>query len=673
MVVIVEDESFPIEDTNDGDKDDSSIEDISHDIYNATNACRSALQNCLSIKPLVMNGWAENRLADFNLWAAGVGALAKTKASLDWRLHYQPKARIVLVSLLITLRDFIEECKDRGLIESGNESLKTTCAEFEETKFLEDSEIDRNEINTETKAASAWFDALPSGSEDSDSSSMNTEDDGTRDEDRSLNEAMEATEDILDQLIRLGFAIRKSGTNSRLRKADASFEGAIYEGLKRHLAIVLLTGASRKDDNSRKTTFQRVIDFQRGYEELTSEQRQLIDANVRRRHRFNYARRHHKKLEEPPDLKLFPTVKPVVETIDFQETMTTVEKARPSFHTETPKYKPIGAPLTLAISATTVSTVQGDILSAPTPSQVSSRVTTSSVQEKVTKWVDGMESADFGEESFTLKFMNTESFSETPDNLYVFSEYFAECSEDSSRAERESELSDSNLPTPSFDSTFENSRSPAVEERFYGALEHGSEEQDSHKDEQPEAQKDDRNSIDDEPRDPMAIDRNEVSIERLQALLLYTARDGQASQFDWILRSGRVNVNTPNTYGETPLLVAAGFGLQGVVRTCLDHNANINVEDAMGRTPLSLAAGFGDIKVTRMLLEAGAVVDAKDNMGRTPLSIAVYNRNEDIVRLLLEFGADINTTNKKDQTLLDNATGTKIADLLRGFGEVEES
>lgn len=59
-------------------------------------------------------GWAENRLADFNLWASGVGASATTQASLDWRLHYQPKARIVLVSLLVALKEFVEQCNDLG-------------------------------------------------------------------------------------------------------------------------------------------------------------------------------------------------------------------------------------------------------------------------------------------------------------------------------------------------------------------------------------------------------------------------------------------------------------------------------------------------------------------------------------------------------------------------------
>ncbi|KAF9779083.1 hypothetical protein IL306_002663 [Fusarium sp. DS 682] len=667
---------------------DFSMENISQDIYNATIACRSSLQSCLSIKPLGVNGWAENRLADFNLWAAGVGASAKTKASLDWRLHYQPKARIVLVSLLITLRDFIEECKDRGLIESGNESLNAKFAEAKESSSRGDSQLDGNEINQQTKIASAWFDALPSGSEDSDSSSTTTEDDEAINESRLLKEAMEATEDILDQLIRLGFAIRKSGTTSRLRKADSSLKEADYEGLKTHLAMLLMAEAEKKDDNSKKTTLQRTLDFQKGYEKLTSEQKQIIVANIRRRHRFNYARRHRKKLEEPPDLNLFPTVKPAVETVDFPQSAAPVGGPRSSSLAEKPKQRSMGALPNLAMSATTVSTVQGDILKAATPSQVSSRVALPwvesvveygskaalSIREKVAKWFDGIESADIDERSLTLRFISTESPSETPDSLYAPGEYFAEDSENSSRVERDSYLSDSDLPTPSFDSTSNNTHSPTAIRGLSpaGSLDRGSEEWNSPDDELLGPQRKDSNLVPEEPLDPLAIHLNKESIESLQALLLYAARDGQATAVDLILRTGKVNVNTANSYSETPLLVAAGFGLHMVVRVCLAYGADINTTDALGRTPLSLAAGFGDIKTTKYLLEHGASVDAKDKLGRTSLFIAASNYNKDIAGLLLEFGADINAANNEEKTLLDCVIESDMAELLRAYREKKE-
>jgi len=87
---------------------------IPRNIHNATAECRQALEGCLAVDALKKRGWAENRLADFKLWAAGIGASAPTQASLDWRLYFQPSARIVLANLLFTLKEFVEQCKELG-------------------------------------------------------------------------------------------------------------------------------------------------------------------------------------------------------------------------------------------------------------------------------------------------------------------------------------------------------------------------------------------------------------------------------------------------------------------------------------------------------------------------------------------------------------------------------
>ncbi len=87
---------------------------ITRHIFNATASCRGSLHECLLVEALKEHGWAENRLADFNLWAAGVGASAPTQASLDWRLHFQPEARTVLTNLLVTLKGFVDQCRELG-------------------------------------------------------------------------------------------------------------------------------------------------------------------------------------------------------------------------------------------------------------------------------------------------------------------------------------------------------------------------------------------------------------------------------------------------------------------------------------------------------------------------------------------------------------------------------
>ena len=87
---------------------------IPRGIYNAAALCRLSLKDCLTVESLREHGWAENRLADFNFWAANVGVFAPTEDSLDSRLSLQPEARIVLTNLLVTLRGFVEQCKELG-------------------------------------------------------------------------------------------------------------------------------------------------------------------------------------------------------------------------------------------------------------------------------------------------------------------------------------------------------------------------------------------------------------------------------------------------------------------------------------------------------------------------------------------------------------------------------
>jgi len=62
--------------------------------------------------------WAENRLADFNLWASGIGASARNRASLDARLAVRPDARDVIASLLRLLNSVVEECMILGRVTS---------------------------------------------------------------------------------------------------------------------------------------------------------------------------------------------------------------------------------------------------------------------------------------------------------------------------------------------------------------------------------------------------------------------------------------------------------------------------------------------------------------------------------------------------------------------------
>lgn len=65
----------------------------------------------------MIDEWAENRLADFNLWVSGIGALAPGRASLDSRLALKPEALQIITNLLRLLTLTVDECKRLGQAE----------------------------------------------------------------------------------------------------------------------------------------------------------------------------------------------------------------------------------------------------------------------------------------------------------------------------------------------------------------------------------------------------------------------------------------------------------------------------------------------------------------------------------------------------------------------------
>jgi hypothetical protein len=86
------------------------------DIASTTINCRRSLERCTYIRSLNNDGWAENRLADFNVWDAGLGASSSRRASLEDRLALKTHVRIAVLNLLILYYNAIEVVKDLGKI-----------------------------------------------------------------------------------------------------------------------------------------------------------------------------------------------------------------------------------------------------------------------------------------------------------------------------------------------------------------------------------------------------------------------------------------------------------------------------------------------------------------------------------------------------------------------------
>jgi hypothetical protein len=231
-------------------------------IYLATKKCRKSFESCQSIPSLQEHRWAENRLAEFNAWAANNGATAHPLASLDMRLSVQPTARLFLAYLIRTLQNFVEQCKRLGRPKESSKYLG-----YENPMRPKTSTVPQDKLGTWigsrtliSSQAASWFDSLEENLSDKDSSDGIDDDEdsskGLSDNEDAptvdpytgrqygvqiteLSNAMHGTEYILEWLIRLGHDIRRTGTSSRLRRADKEFNEEHHQEHKRSLTLVI--------------------------------------------------------------------------------------------------------------------------------------------------------------------------------------------------------------------------------------------------------------------------------------------------------------------------------------------------------------------------------------------------------------------------------------------------
>ena len=155
----------------------------------------------------------------------------------------------------------------------------------------------------------------------------------------------------------------------------------------------------------------------------------------------------------------------------------------------------------------------------------------------------------------------------------------------------------------------------------------------------------------------------------------------QSHVFKYLLEASEDH-KPSNSFGRSPLHVIAEFGAEGClahlsehVRVKLGKKMNVNTKDSQGNTPLHLASRNGHSKMVKSLLALGSDVVILDQKGKNALQIAMDNHQEDIVRTIIESGCWEDSLRAgfliKDgfQKILD----TPMRQLIRHFPEVAET
>ncbi|KAM0245095.1 hypothetical protein ACHAQJ_010649 [Trichoderma viride] len=246
-------------------------------ISEVTAECLQSFTDCLAVESLAKDEWAENRLADFNLWVSGTGASAQKQASLESRLALEPEAYGVILSLLDQLTEAVDQCKTLALSEILNQH-----EEHVNKHTATDGQKDR--------PSSAWSDESTDEELEAQLKLLASR--------RPLHRQMKTIEMMLDQLARIAVAVRRSGRRSRLHKADQRFKPEDHDDLQRHLVTILLAHpeSSGGPFNPVELESSGVSKGQTDLTRLDEIQQRLIRCNLKRRNRFLYAQRHAEKL-----------------------------------------------------------------------------------------------------------------------------------------------------------------------------------------------------------------------------------------------------------------------------------------------------------------------------------------------------------------------------------------
>ncbi len=138
--------------------------------------------------------------------------------------------------------------------------------------------------------------------------------------------------------------------------------------------------------------------------------------------------------------------------------------------------------------------------------------------------------------------------------------------------------------------------------------------------------------------------------------ILQAARNGNKEELLRLISSGG-DLNSIDSHGDTPLIMATWGKHIDCVKILLNAGADVNRTNADGRTALFCAALSGHTEILKLLLDTPNIyVNLQNRFGWTALSAAIDNEHAECVRLLLNApGIDMYLPNNNGHTPLSIA------------------
>jgi ankyrin repeat protein len=159
---------------------------------------------------------------------------------------------------------------------------------------------------------------------------------------------------------------------------------------------------------------------------------------------------------------------------------------------------------------------------------------------------------------------------------------------------------------------------------------------------------------------------------------LHSAISQNKKELALILIESGADLESYNSFGNTPLLSACIKGDLDLVTALLAKGACVDKKNEDGASPLHKACAHGHLNIVQELLKHGAQVNAQAKNKNTPLITACRKKgNLEIVKALLAHGADVNKTGHNGQSALLKASSkgslSVVQELLKNRAAVNKA
>ncbi|EAR89400.1 ankyrin domain protein (macronuclear) [Tetrahymena thermophila SB210] len=135
--------------------------------------------------------------------------------------------------------------------------------------------------------------------------------------------------------------------------------------------------------------------------------------------------------------------------------------------------------------------------------------------------------------------------------------------------------------------------------------------------------------------------------------LHYAASMGQEECCEILLNSNKININSQNSFGETPLIQSIIEGQFNIINMLLNHKIDLEIQDKKGRSAIHYAAiTKGNSPAYIRCLAEKCDLNKRDQEGNTPLLLAAslsLKKHYRAIELLINLNVDLTAKNKQNK------------------------